>query len=344
MPESDDDERELAEFMRRALADWKRQKAGQEAKTIRELYAAWMEVQEGHRAVRGRAIAKYVLRMRVPWAGGDFVLGDLKWTELDRKRFDAWMGALRAFTLRNGKHLLPGSRDQVRLRLQQCFKFHLDQTRLVGRNPLHGFPLEEKESRMRKAYFTPELLQRFLEHARPMLAVFVRFLARTGLRKTEALRLRKDQIDHETRELVLIRKGGRQKRVLIPDDAYELLQALIKVAPGDYVFANPRDPRGGFVPAGTMESWFRAAREKAGIKMLGEDLVIHSLRHGYALGMLEAGAPIHYVSQQLGHSNTHQLERRYARLRGPEKERYRQMLQANPLGLDAKKKPPDPTK
>lgn len=348
MPEHDD-EKEFAEFARRAFSEWKRREAEKSDRTIRELWAAWIPTLEGKGTRVAHATSsyrRYVAKMPVRLGEREFVVADLRWSEFDRDHVNAWLAALRQVKSSRNEPLSAGSRDQVRLHLQACFAYHVKETRLMRWNPLANVPREEREPKMRLAYFTPEALATFMQHARPLLQQYMRFVARTGLRRDEARLLRKDQIDHEHRELVIPRKGGKTHRVLVPDDAYQELRALILAAPGEYVFPNPRDPRGGPIPTDTLGGWFRRARKAAGITMLGEKLVIHSLRHGYAMGMMEVpGAPIHHVAQQLGHKSTQQLEERYSRLRGPAKEHYRKLAEQNPLGLDnAKKKPPDPTK
>lgn len=48
-------------------------------------------------------------------------------------------------------------------------------------------------------------------------------------------------------------------------------------------------------------------------------------------------APLSWVAEQLGHTSTHEVEARYGRLRGDEKERMRSWMNASTLGETAKK-------
>lgn len=43
-------------------------------------------------------------------------------------------------------------------------------------------------------------------------------------------------------------------------------------------------------------------------------MVFHSLRHTYASTLVNAGVPLVFVAQQLGHANTREVEKHYGHL------------------------------
>lgn len=336
MASEKDDEREFAEFAARAFADYKRKQAAEGAKTVRELWDAFLVAMANHqREPHLRSATRY---LALPCRLGDeeFVLLDLAWTALDHDHIEAWQKTVAKTPSRKGGRLLaPISQDAIRLGLQACFKYHVKVTKLMRSNPLLGIPKMERNPPRREGYFTPELLDRFLPHCRPLLASILRVSARCGgLRKDEVRTLTIDAIDREARELVVKNKGGGTKRVLIPDDVYEEIKALAKVSQAgqnEFLFPNPRGG-GGPIPEGTLNDWFDRACAKSGILINGKKPCFHMVRHGFAMAMLTGGAPVAWISQQMGHKSPREVQERYGRLRGDEKERMREWMSASPLG------------
>jgi integrase/recombinase XerD len=62
------------------------------------------------------------------------------------------------------------------------------------------------------------------------------------------------------------------------------------------------------------QRWYWQARDRAGITKAGG---IHSLRHGYATHLLEAGVDLHSISQWLGHRHVNTTAR-YLHLARPD--------------------------
>lgn len=334
-----DDEKELTAFLTRAVAEFRRQKDAERAKPIRDLWVSFLASMEGKSRYAHLCSTTRYLSIDCPLGDATFKVLDLPWSDFDTDHFEAWMKAMAVAPSRKGGQLLAKvSIDAHRFALQACFKHHVKVTKQIRFNPLKGMRKMDDHPPMREFYFTPDTLEVFCRYANPLLAALLRTSARCGgLRKDEVRTLTKGAINYEARELVVKNKGGRMKRVLIPDDTYEELRARARLAPGEFLFWNPRDPLGGPVPAGTIDSWFQEARRKAA-KSRPElkDAVFHGTRHAFGIGMLAAGAPPGWVSQQMGHASTRELDTRYGRLRGPELERMRGWMNANPLGADKK--------
>ena len=338
----DDDKRAFLELAERAFSDLQRQKEASQAKTIGELWDAWALSAEFQRRARHRRGHRRYLTIPCVLEGETFAVQDLKWTDFTVERVDAWKKAMATTpTSRKGVRLSAASRDQIRLGLQGCFTYHLRHTRLVTSNPLSGIPLEETSPTRRQGYFTPDSLAAYLRHCRPILAAMLRISARCGgLRRDEIRLLRKEQIDHHGKKLIVRNKGGGEKRVLITEDAYKELMAWVQLSPGVYVFPKPSDPTGNTpVPSRNISRWMAEASASSGVKLQGETPVFHHARHGYAMAMAKK-APLPWVAQQLGHKGTKQLEQRYALLRGEDEEQMRTWAEESPLGGDPKKPEP----
>jgi integrase len=162
----------------------------------------------------------------------------------------------------------------------------------------------------------------FVEAARstaPAYATLFLLLARTGLRLGEAFALTWDDVDLVGRELRVARtfsggrlgtpKSGKVRRVHLSSGLVEVLQArdVTRKAedlrrgrpapPAPLVFPNSD---GGHHDQSRVSRAFKATLKAAA---LPSHFHPHSLRHTYAVQLIEAGAPLTYVRDQLGHSS-----------------------------------------
>lgn len=331
------DKRELIRAaFERAMAEAEAKEAEAAGKTVRELWDAWYPtVAATGRGPNIKAHRKHIDRMECRSAGEKFVLGDLAWVRCDPTTLNAWMEALRSYVSRFGKPLEPSTRDQVRLSLQACFTYHV-KTRTIGHNPLSGIPREPNRVRRREGFFTPQQLEQFLAHCRPVVAAILRTSVRCGgLRNSEVRLLRKSQIDHESREFVVVNKGRngikKTKRVLITDDIYDLIRAWSTTSPGEFVFAHPMSRHGGPIPKTTFNNWMTDAATSSGVVLFNDEKpVMHHARHTWTMSMLDKGVPDRRIADQLGHASTAMLAH-YGALRGKEaKEELRKAMNALP--------------
>lgn len=315
------------------------------ALTVEQLWDAWFpSVEASARGPNIRTHRRYTVAFTFALRGEQVRLGDLRPADCTPALWEAWKAALRATKNRRGLPLGPDYRDQIRLSMQACFTYHIDTGGLAGRNPLKGVPREEGwKGRRREGFFSPEQLDRFLPHCRPLLAALLTLSFRSGgMRRDEMRLLRKSEVDWDNREIVLAgarTKTGEPRRVLLTDDCAELIQHFSAVSPSDYVFANPNDPEGGPVPQSTLWGWLDEARGRAKLTLAGEPPVIHSARHGFTMRMMDV-APESWIADQLGHRDTTMIAARYGRLRGQQaREKMRAMMEAPPAAAPERKAP-----
>ena len=120
-----------------------------------------------------------------------------------------------------------------------------------------------------------------------------------GLRASELGRLRISDIDSQRMCLRVDQgKGNKDRYVpLSPRLLDELREYWRRVRPEHWLF-----PGHYHQPMSRDGVWhtYKTAKEKAGIDKLGG---IHTLRHCYATGLLEAGVELHVIQRRLGHSS-----------------------------------------
>jgi integrase len=169
---------------------------------------------------------------------------------------------------------------------------------------------------------------RFLEAAQQERRFFVVFqvLAKAGLRPGEAFALQLGDVDFQAQTLQVERAVnlGRIKPTktydcrtvdLTPDLLRELHRHVLRLKEealrrgwGEPVWLFPNDANNPY------DKWkagdaFRRTLKRAGIPHFR----LYDLRHTYASLLLAAGAPITYVSAQLGHANPSTTLRHYAK-------------------------------
>lgn len=185
-------------------------------------------------------------------------------------------------------------------------------------NPVGRMLDRPRVERSDPSYFTDgELARLWPELAeRPVYGYLCKLALATGMRSGELLALRWSDVDLLTREVRVQRtyvvgvgetatKSGKARTVDLAPQAATLLEEWFK-ASGDegLVFAKET---GGHIDANyVLKRVLYPAMSRAGVERVGEHggkRDFHSFRHTFARVTLEAGTPIVWVQQALGHSN-----------------------------------------
>jgi len=142
-----------------------------------------------------------------------------------------------------------------------------------------------------------------------------------GLRVSEAIRLRAEDILSDRRQLrIRGGKGKKERYTILGDKTLLLLRRYYRAyRPGEWLF--PGKDAGTHVSRSSAQRIFERAREKAGINAKA---TIHTLRHSFATHLLEDGVDIRYIQELLGHSGirttqryTHVSRRRVDEVKSP---------------------------
>ena len=126
-----------------------------------------------------------------------------------------------------------------------------------------------------------------------------------GLRVSEAIKLKKDDIRFEE-GILFIRegKGKKDRMVSVPSNTSERVKHYISLRNDDnpYVFDSLR---GGHLTTMSIQKIVKNAAKKAGIKKCVHP---HTLRHSYATHLLEDGTDLRIIQRLLGHSDLRTTE------------------------------------
>ena len=130
----------------------------------------------------------------------------------------------------------------------------------------------------------------------------IRLLLLTGCRKSEIVRLRREEVRDDRLELTDSKTGPRT--VLLSEPAREILARRIQQGNGPWVFPSVSDPSR---PRSREPQLWNRVRREAGIG----DVRLHDLRHTVASQAAMNGVPLPVVARLLGHANVH-MTMRYA--------------------------------
>jgi integrase len=159
-----------------------------------------------------------------------------------------------------------------------------------------------KENNTRERILSSAEAGRLIECASPELRPVLIIALNTGMRKSEILGLRWQDVDF-VRGFILIgdSKSGKSRKLPMNKTVFEALRGIQRRS--DYVFFNPETE----THIKGVTRLFAAALKTAEIR----GVRLHDLRHTAATKMVEAGVDLVTVSKILGHSSI-QMTMRYA--------------------------------
>jgi integrase len=158
-------------------------------------------------------------------------------------------------------------------------------------------PFREKS---RERYVTPAempaLLEAISEEPSPYIRAILWLYLLTGLRKSELLQGKWEDLDVERRELrVPETKAGRPHVVPLSDPAFEILTSLPRERSNPYLFPGRKKAQ----PLSDITKPWRRVREKSGLA----DVRLHDLRRTVGSWMAISGASLPLIGKVLNHSD-----------------------------------------
>lgn len=130
--------------------------------------------------------------------------------------------------------------------------------------------------------------------------IFFTFLYATGLRLSEAIHVKLEDIHSDRLQIkVNLGKGNKDRFILVPVCLIEILRSYYKrIKPSLYLFNG--FTKGSPYSARAVQSALKRSKLRANIK---KPSTVHTFRHCYATHHLENGTDLVFIQEQLGHKN-----------------------------------------
>ena len=120
-----------------------------------------------------------------------------------------------------------------------------------------------------------------------------------GLRVNELTHLKCRDIDSQAMRILIHGKGEKQRYVMLSDGLLpDLREYWYAYRPQEWLF--PGQDVNRPISHRTVQRVFSRARDAAGID---KPATLHSLRHSFAVHLLEDGTNLKYIQELLGHSS-----------------------------------------
>lgn len=126
----------------------------------------------------------------------------------------------------------------------------------------------------------------------------VRLMAGAGLRISEVLSLRPEDIDTSTGDIIVTGKGGKTRTTRLPSSDLPMLHDWLAVRPDGERLVCRED--GGDMHPSAMRQTLKRAAARAGIR---KTVRCHSFRHRFAVTLANDSIPVPHISRLLGHSS-----------------------------------------
>lgn len=132
----------------------------------------------------------------------------------------------------------------------------------------------------------------------PKHKLIIKMIYGTGLRVSEVVSLKKEDINFEENLIkVKLGKGKKDRFVKLPISIFEELKSFSKIGNSKYLFGSQRGEK---LTTKTIQTILKNSSKRAGIK---KRVYPHLLRHSFATHLLEQGTDLRIIQKLLGHSS-----------------------------------------
>jgi integrase len=270
-----------------------------------------------------------------------------KITRIDVKDWIATFGELD----KNGKPKYAiGSRRRYLSIIKNIFFYAVQELQVLEKNPAEKLKIEVQDKVALKMddkeikYFSLDEMNQLLDYLRtykhqrfPEYRIYymlIFFLYKTGLRISEALALRWDDIqgnmidinkqtsrdDNNKVILTTLKNDSSYRQISIDEDVIRELKKF-KAKQNELILGNPRFKKnndgiifqnynGHYLTPSTIRETIQNYHNASGVEYRG----LHAFRHTHATLLLEAGVSEIYIAKRLGHVDTKELSRTYGHI------------------------------
>ena len=204
-------------------------------------------------------------------------------------------------------NLKPNSQN-IRISAVKNYFAFLKKSGMIDINPAEN--LEKQKIRdcdvKQKPYIEAHYLRDMVDNARTLRdkAIILLFCT-TGLRVSELTSITLDQYQHmggmDNRELTIVGKGNKTRRVYINDEAKEAIDAYLMTRPNSDCENLFLSFQGGVIHLNNLSQTLKTVAKKAGYPMW-KDISNHALRSAFATTKAEQGVPLTTIQAAMGHA------------------------------------------
>lgn len=221
--------------------------------------------------------------------------GKVRLTDIDGRAVAHWLAAKR------DEGLAPATVIKIKAIFGRSFELGM-RWGIAGcdKNPVRGVqskPLNNARERFLSTDEAKRLLTAAAKSRNPQLASVVGLLLLTGMRVSELLSTRWENVKLDGRSLYIpTSKTGRSRHVPLAQAAVDIIERLPHAEGAVFLFPSPKDPTKHLT---TIKHGWQSARDTADLP----GLRIHDLRHSAASFMVNSGVDLFAVGKVLGHAN-----------------------------------------
>lgn len=204
---------------------------------------------------------------------------------------------------RTGRALAPSSIGRRASAIHGFYRYAARHQAVTG-SPFTGIARPQTDDESMTSGLSPDEVRALIRAGRdhsPRAEALVTLLAFNGLRISEAVGARIEDLDADRghRVLRVRRKGGKRAKIPLTPAATRALEAAIAGRTSGAIFATSTGRS-----LDRSEAWrlIRRLAAAAGISS-ADKLSPHSMRHTYATTALDAGVPLRDVQDSMGHSD-----------------------------------------
>ena len=204
-------------------------------------------------------------------------------------------------------NLKPNSQNIRISAIKNYFGF-LKKIRIINSNPAEE--LEKQKIRdcdvKQKPYIEAHYLRDMVNVARTIRdKAIILLFATTGLRVSELTSITVEQYKNmdgnDGRELTIVGKGNKTRRVYINDEAKEAIDAYLMTRPNSDCENLFLSFQGGVIHPNNLSQTLKTVAKKAGFPMW-KDISNHALRSAFATTKAEQGVPLTTIQAAMGHA------------------------------------------
>jgi integrase/recombinase XerD len=177
--------------------------------------------------------------------------------------------------------------------------------KILGKSFIYEFTRPRSEKKLPIVLNKKEILQIINSIKNLKHKTIVMLIYSSGMRVSEAVKIKKGDIDYE-RKTIHIKgsKGKKDRRTILSDASSNALKKYIeKYKPDEWLFEGMC--KNEHITIRTVQKIFKDACEKCRIN---KKATVHTLRHSFATHLLDSGVDIKFIQELLGHKSTKTTE------------------------------------